>query len=119
MAKISDISIMLFPWGAENPSVGEIVEAAKLAEKLGFYSVSLPMHMTMPPGWIFRRFPNWDVLDALVVLPAIAAATSTIKLGTNSALLSPALSAANVSSIAWLIASETWIDCLKHQVALY
>ena len=87
MAEISDISIMLFPWGVKNPSVGEIVEAAKLAEKLGFYSVSLPTHMTMPQGWIFRTFPNRDVLDALVVLPAIAAATSTIKLGTNSALL--------------------------------
>ena len=87
MAKISDISIMLFPWGVKNPSVGEIVEAAKLAEKLGFYSVSLPMHMTTPPGWLFSTFPNRDVLDALVVLPAIAAATSTIRLGTNSALL--------------------------------
>jgi alkanesulfonate monooxygenase len=87
MAKISDISIMLFPWGVKNPSVGEIVEAARLAERLGFYSVSLPLHMTMPPSWFFTSFPNRDVLDALVVLPAIAAATSTIKLGTNSALL--------------------------------
>lgn len=87
MVKISDISIMLFPWGVKKPSVGEIVEAAKLAEKLGFYSVSLPTHMTMPPGWLFTTFPNRDVLDVLVVLPAIAAATSTIKLGTNSIIL--------------------------------
>ncbi len=87
MVKISDISIMLFPWGAQNPSVGEIVEAAMLAEDLGFYSVTLPTHMTLPPGWLFTTFPNRDVLDALVVLPAIAQATSTIKLGTNSILL--------------------------------
>ena len=87
MVKMSDISVMLFPWGAKNPDVGEIVEAAVLAEELGFHSVSLPMHMTMPPGWLFTSFPNHDVLDAMVVLPAIAQATSTIRLGTNSALL--------------------------------
>ena len=87
MVSISDISIMLFPWGAKKPSVSEIVEAAKLAERLGFYSVSIPMHLTLPTGWLFSKFPNRDVLDPLVILPAIAAATSTIKLGTNSALL--------------------------------
>jgi len=87
MARLSDISIMLFPWGASNPKVDEIVAAAKLAEDLGFYSVTLPTHMTMPPGWLFETFENRDVLDAMVVLPAIAAATSTIKIGFNSALL--------------------------------
>lgn len=87
MAKISDISVMLFPWGVENPSVNEIVEAAVLAEKLGFYSVSLPMHLTMPDSWLFTKFPNQDVLDPLVVLPAIVSATSTIKVGLNSAVL--------------------------------
>ena len=50
VATISDISIMLFPWGNEKPSVGEIVDAARLAEELGFYSVTLPMHVTMPPS---------------------------------------------------------------------
>ena len=87
MARLSDISIMLFPWGASNPKVEEIVAAAKLAEDLGFYSVTLPTHMTMPPGWLFKTFPNRDVLDALAVLPAIATATSSIKIGFNSALL--------------------------------
>jgi probable F420-dependent oxidoreductase len=87
MVKISDISIMLFPWGVKNPSVREIIDAAKLAEELGFYSVNLPTHMTMPPGWLFSTFPNRDVLDALVVLPAIANATTTIRLGFNSILL--------------------------------
>ncbi|MEE8211921.1 MAG: LLM class flavin-dependent oxidoreductase [Acidiferrobacterales bacterium] len=87
MARISDISIMLFPWGVKNPSVHEIVDAAKLAEELGFYSVTLPTHMTMPPTWLFRTFPNRDVLDAMVVVPAIAAATSSIKIGFNSVLL--------------------------------
>lgn len=86
MASISDISIMLFPWGAVSPDANEIVEAAKLAEELGFHSVTLPTHMTLPPGWLFTDFPNRDVLDALVVVPVIAAATSTIRIGFNSIL---------------------------------
>ena len=87
MTDLSNVSVMLFPWGAKNPSVDDIVEVSRLAEDLGFYSVTLPTHMTMPPMWLFRTFPNRDVLDAMVVLPAIAAATSTIKIGFNSALL--------------------------------
>ncbi|NIR29361.1 MAG: LLM class flavin-dependent oxidoreductase [Gammaproteobacteria bacterium] len=87
MTTISDLSVMLFPWGAEPPAVPKIVTAAKLAEDLGYYSVTLPTHMTMPPTWFFRSFPNREVLDAMVVLPAIAQATSTIRVGFNSALL--------------------------------
>jgi alkanesulfonate monooxygenase SsuD/methylene tetrahydromethanopterin reductase-like flavin-dependent oxidoreductase (luciferase family) len=87
VAAISDISIMLFPWGDEKPSVGEIVDAARLAEDLGFYSVTLPSHMTMPPSWLFTSFGNRDVLDATVVVPAIAAVTSTIRIGFNSLVL--------------------------------
>jgi len=87
MAGMSDLSVMLFPWGTEPPKVDELVAAAKLAEELGFHSVTLPTHMTMPPGWLFRTFPNRDVLDAMVVLPAIAHATSRIRVGFNSALL--------------------------------
>ncbi len=87
MANIKDFSIMLFPWGVRNPSVKDIVEASKLAEELGFYSVSLPQHLTMPKSWLFRDFPNSDVLDIMVVLPAIVSATSTIKIGPNSFVL--------------------------------
>ena len=49
---------MLFPWGLERPTVPAIVEAAKLAEDLGFYSVTLPTHMTLPPGWLFETDQN-------------------------------------------------------------
>ncbi len=87
MVKIDDISIMLFPWGAQSPQLSEIIEAAQLAEELGFYSVTLPTHMTLPPSWLFEDFTNRDVLDALVVVPAIAGATSRIKIGFNSILL--------------------------------
>jgi len=87
MADLSNFSVMLFPWGAKNPSVSEIVEAAKLAEDLGFYSATLPTHMTLPPGWLFETFPNRDCLDALVVVPAMAAATTRLRIGFNSLLL--------------------------------
>jgi alkanesulfonate monooxygenase len=87
MAGLSEMSVMLFPWGVKKPSAGEIVAAAKLAEDLGFHSVTLPTHMTMPPGWLFEHFPNRDVLDALVVVPAIAAATTRIRVGFNSVVL--------------------------------
>jgi hypothetical protein len=33
---MSDLSIMVFPWGAESPSMDETVELVKLAEDLGF-----------------------------------------------------------------------------------
>ncbi|MCP4187068.1 MAG: LLM class flavin-dependent oxidoreductase [Gammaproteobacteria bacterium] len=90
MPNISDCSVMLFPWDAKKPKVADIVEAAKLAEDLGFYSVTLPTHMTTPPGWLFSDFDNRELLDAKVIVPAIAAATSRIKIGFNS-LLPPLL----------------------------
>ena len=86
MPKISDCSVMLFPWDAIKPKVSDIVECAKLAEDLGFYSVTLPTHYTNPPGWLFTDFKSRDLLDARVIVPAIAAATSTIKIGFNSLL---------------------------------
>ena len=87
MLSISDMSVMLFPWGKENPSANEIVAATKLAEDLGFYSATLPTHMTTPPGWLFETFPNRDLLDAMAVVPVMAAATKRIKIGFNSVLL--------------------------------
>ncbi|MCH7559715.1 MAG: LLM class flavin-dependent oxidoreductase [Planctomycetes bacterium] len=120
MPKISDCSVMLFPWDAKKPKVSDIVECAKLAEDLGFYSVTLPTHYTLPPGWLFTDFNNREILDARVIVPAIAAATSTIKIGFNSllpALLPPYdwakyLSTLDVMSDGRLIfgAAEGWWD---------
>jgi len=87
---MADLSIMVFPWGVERPSMDETIEIVKLAEDLGFYSATLPTHMTMSPDWLFRTFPNDDVLDALVMAPILAAATSTIRIGFN-AILPPLL----------------------------
>lgn len=86
MPRISDMSLMLFPWDARKPTVNDIVSVAKHAEDLGFYSATLPTHMTMPPGWLFNTFQNQDILDALVVVPAIAAATTRLRIGFNSVL---------------------------------
>ena len=87
MTRISDFSVLLFPWGSQRTSIDEIVEAARLCEKLGFHSVSLPMHLTRPNHWFFSSFQNKEVMDTLAVLPAIVATTTTIKVGTNSAIL--------------------------------
>ncbi len=86
MPSMSDLSIMVFPWGAESPSMDETVELVKLAEDLGFYSATLPTHMTMSPSWLFETFPNQDILDGLVMAPILAAATDTIRIGFNSIL---------------------------------
>ena len=67
MTKISDISVMLFPWDAKKPSVNKIIDAAKLAEDIGFYSVTLPTHMTMPPSWFFRDFHNFRLRVVLIL----------------------------------------------------
>ena len=90
MPSIADMSLMLFPWDARKPKVQDIVALAKHAEDLGFYSATLPSHMTMPPGWLFTTFGNQDVLDALVVVPATAAATSRLKIGFNSSTVKKA-----------------------------
>lgn len=87
MTTISDFSVMLFPWGAEPPNAHDVVAATVLAEELGFYSATLPTHMTMPPVWLFETFPNQDVLDALAVVPAMAVKTERIKIGFNSVVL--------------------------------
>jgi alkanesulfonate monooxygenase len=87
MAAMSDLSIMVFPWDAKRPAIEDITAVAKLAEELGFYSVTLPTHMTLPPGWLFEGFENSDVLDGLAVVPVLAAHTKTIRIGFNSVLL--------------------------------
>jgi len=77
------LGVFLFPWGAEPPTAESIVELARRAEALGFESVHIPWHHTMPPGPNGNRF----ILDPLVVLPMMVAATSRIRIGLSSAVL--------------------------------
>ena len=99
---MSDYSLMLVEWGREFPRVEEMVEISRRAEKCGYYSVGLTWLATLPDsfwqdtegllrGWplIMENYPG-HYLDALVVLPMIAQATSTIRLGLN-AFIVPAL----------------------------
>jgi alkanesulfonate monooxygenase SsuD/methylene tetrahydromethanopterin reductase-like flavin-dependent oxidoreductase (luciferase family) len=77
----------IFPWGKTPPSVEKLVDIAKFGEELGFDSVHLPYHLTLPTNWIFPDFGNRDVIDPLVVLPAIIQATDRIRISLNTAVL--------------------------------
>ena len=79
--------IYVFPWGKRPPQIGEIVELAKLAEELGFDSVHIPWHFTLPTNWIFPDFGNRFLVDPLVVLPILARETKRVRLGLNAAIL--------------------------------
>jgi probable F420-dependent oxidoreductase len=77
----------IFPWGKTPPTVEKLVDIAKFGEELGFDSVHLPYHLTLPTTWIFPDFGNRDVIDPLVVLPAIIQATNRIRISLNTAVL--------------------------------
>ncbi len=87
MPVMDQFSIMTFPWGVPPSTGGGLVALTQRAEALGFHSVTLPHHLRMPSEWIYGDYPNREVLDTLVVLPAMAQATSTIRIGTNSLIL--------------------------------
>ena len=76
MPIMDHFSVAVFPWGRKPPTMTEVVEAAQYAEKLGFYSVNVPLMNAIPDAGPFARFGNKSILDARVLLPAIIAATS-------------------------------------------
>lgn len=63
------------------------MDAAVLAEDLGFHSITLAHHLTVPTSWVYGPMPERGIIDPLVLMPAMAAATSRIGIGTNSAIL--------------------------------
>ena len=76
-----------FPWGKEPPNLDDIVKVARHAEKLGFYSVNLPLVNTirkMGQGGPFAKFDNNYSLDALTLLPAMVMATEKIRVAVDS-----------------------------------
>jgi len=88
-------------WFHQNQNVSEMkpVESAQLAERLGFHSVWMGDHVSLPeesPGSVtpiggrMRRHypPQSNILDGAVVMGAIAQATSRIKMGPG-VLISP------------------------------
>jgi len=72
--------VYLFPWGPSEPTIDEMVAFALRAEELGFEAVHMPWHYTMPTVRSFRDFGNRYLLDPTVVVPALAQATSRIKI---------------------------------------
>lgn len=76
-------------------SYGVVEEKVRLAESLGFHSVWLMDHLAPPAA------PDHDALEALTVTAALAARTTTIRLGQltlNSGLRNPALLAKQVAT---------------------
>ena len=84
MPIMDHFSVAVFPWGRKPPTMNEVVEAAQHAEKLGFYSVNVPLMNAIPDAGPFGRFGNKSILDARVLLPAIIAATSKIRIAVDS-----------------------------------
>ena len=78
-------SIPVFPWGKTPPDIDAIIEYARHAESLGFYSVNMPLINTLDArsGGAFAHFGNRYVLDALSVLPAIVTATTSIRVAVD------------------------------------
>ncbi len=80
-------SVFAFALGDPPPEASELIAAARHADALGFHSISLPHHLTLPAAQVYTGFPRRDILDPLVLLPAMAAVTEKIKVGTNSAIV--------------------------------
>ncbi len=87
MSVLDQFSVYLYGWGKRPPTLKDLVGITRRLDRLGFYSIGFPYHMTMPPGALFEDFPNRYLLDPLAVLPALAAATRNIRLGVHSLIL--------------------------------
>ena len=75
-----DFSVVAFPWGKSPPTVEELVQVAQQAERLGFYSVNVPMvNASLKDDHLFAALPNHHILDALVVMTAMLRSTTTIR----------------------------------------
>lgn len=77
---MSKIRAYLFPWGAGEPTVDEMVEFALAAEELGYEAIHVPWHFTMPKTRSFKEFGTRYLLDPMVLMPMLAAKTTRIKL---------------------------------------
>jgi alkanesulfonate monooxygenase SsuD/methylene tetrahydromethanopterin reductase-like flavin-dependent oxidoreductase (luciferase family) len=80
---LSRFGVYLFPWGKEPPTAEALVGLAQTAERLGFDSVHVPWHSTLPEG----RFDwgNRYVLDPLILLPLVISGTTHIRVAIDCA----------------------------------
>jgi alkanesulfonate monooxygenase SsuD/methylene tetrahydromethanopterin reductase-like flavin-dependent oxidoreductase (luciferase family) len=93
---MNDLSVFVMQWGPQPGSPAAIIDVARHAEALGFYSVTIP-HVPLlpyaeerpPDGFVWKhippRFKDYQY-DALVLLPMMAQATSRIRIGLNVAV---------------------------------
>ena len=49
MTVMDRFSVFAFALGDPPPAASELIAAAKHADALGFHSISLPHHLTLPP----------------------------------------------------------------------
>lgn len=96
MLTISDFSVFVFPYerASSDFSVNPYVETAQRAEELGFYSIAIP-HATRQEPSTERAEGPFDpskpdrlvILDPLLLVPVLAAATKRLRIGLHSAIL--------------------------------
>ncbi len=80
MAGIEQFSVVAFPWGKKPPTVEELVQAARHAEQLGFYSVNVPMvNASLRSDHLFSALGHDHILDALVAMTAMLRSTGAIR----------------------------------------
>jgi probable F420-dependent oxidoreductase len=84
------VGFYLWPFGPHPRTLDSLVDVAMAAERLGADAVFLPWHYTLPSARVFGTFGNTDMPDPLAILPALAQATTRLRIGFN-ALVLPAL----------------------------
>ncbi|MFQ5872396.1 MAG: LLM class flavin-dependent oxidoreductase [Dehalococcoidia bacterium] len=87
MNPMDQFSFYVYGWGPQPPTMRQLAQTAQRAEELGFYSIGIPYHLTVPESWMFTSLGNSYLLDSMAVLPALAQATRTIRIGVHSLIL--------------------------------
>ena len=87
MSVLDRFGVYLFPWGKRPSTIDGLAELACQAERLGFDSVHVPWHFTLPDNWIFPAFENRFLVDPLVLLPVLVERTSRLRVSLNTAIL--------------------------------
>lgn len=84
---LGSCGVFLNAWNRQAPTPQGVVDLAQEAERLGFDSLNMGWHATLPPGGPFTTFDNQVLLDPFVMLPVIAARTERLRVGLNSTVL--------------------------------
>lgn len=80
MPDMTPFSIVAFPWGKDIITVDRLVDVARHAESLGFYSVNVPfVNVSLSGDELFSSFDHNHILEPLVVMTAMLRATDTIR----------------------------------------